>query len=359
MKRAILIIVCLPAGLRAQEASSGFELRTTLSEGLFYAQQLAAEPRSGAPVTAGFRGMLYPTWKLSTHWTVSGAIQAHSRPYFFEEFSTQGYGAKIDILQAHLSYSRFWKGGSAVIRAGQLSTAFGSFLLRYDDADNPLIDMPVSYGYYYKGVSNLGLAGAQADLTLGKADMRAQFVNSSPANPRGVFDRDQYGNWAGGVGYTIQQGFRVGVSAYRGPYLDRRYRYYFRGEANPRDLPASAYGIDVQWGRGHWNVWGELQRFQFTYRAIPTFNQHTGYVESRYVLHPRWYVAARVSYIRASVGAGRQIYEVAGGFRPNRYQLLKAGYQFQQGPEVYEKSSANTFGLQFITSFRALSIARD
>ncbi|MGD0438792.1 MAG: hypothetical protein ABSB86_20200, partial [Bryobacteraceae bacterium] len=92
----------------AQEADSGFELRTTLSAVSFYSQELSAPPRDGQEVTGGFRAILYPTWKLSSHWTISGAWQVHSRPYFFEEFNTQGYGVKGDLLQLNLSYARFW-----------------------------------------------------------------------------------------------------------------------------------------------------------------------------------------------------------------------------------------------------------
>ena len=354
MRRAILILCCcLHGGLRAQEAASGFELRATLSGESAYTHQ-----REGDPLTGAFRSVLYPTWKIDEHWAVSGAVQISSQPYFFDQFRVPGHAVRTDILQAHLSYSKFWKDRSIVVRVGQLSSAFGSFLLRYDDAVNPLIDAPMAYGYYYKPVSTAGLTGAQVDATLGKLDMRAQFVNSSPANPRSIFDRDQYGNWAGGAGYTIRQGFRVGVSAYRGPYLDRNYRYYFRGEARPRDLPGSAYGIDVEWGRGHWTVYGELQRFQMDYRAIPTFHQHTGYVEARRVLHPRWYVAARAGYQRASAFPGSEAYEVAGGFRPNRYQLVKLGYQIQRGPAI-RGTLANTLAVQFVTAFRAISIARD
>jgi hypothetical protein len=353
MKRSILMLCCVQSGLWAQEASSGFELSATISEGASYSHELEEAPRSGSPLSGGFRSVLYPTWKLNKHWAVSGAIQTHSRPYFFEEFSTQGYGVKTDILQAHLSYSKFWTNGSVVARLGQLSSAFGSFLLRYDDAVNPLIDMPMSYGYYYKPVSSNGLTGAQVDVTQGKLDMRAQFTNSSPANRRSLFDRDQYGAWAGGAGYTIRQGFRVGVSAYRGPYLHRQYQYYFPGEAKPRDLPGSGYAIDVQWGRGPWNVYGELQKFQFAYRLIPTFNEHTGYAEVRRVLHPRLYVAARASYIRCGAFPGNESYEIGVGYRPNRYQLLKVGYQMQNGQHP------NTVAVQYVTTFRAISISRD
>ncbi len=356
--RSAVLLAALPLALAAQEASSGFDLRATVTEQASYAPQLEDSPRAGAPVTGGFRAVFYPTWKLSEHWTISGAVQAYSRPYFYQEFETQGYGIKTDVLQGYLSYSRFWQRGSVVIRAGQLSTAFGSFLLRYDDADNPLIDIPLSYGYYEAGVTARGLAGIQADATLGKADFRAQFVNSSPANPRSIGSRDQYGNWAGGAGYTIRQGLRVGASAYRGPYLDRHSRFYFPGEAPPRDLPGTALGMDAQWGWRHLNVSGEWQHFEFTYHKIPTYSRHTGYVESRLVLHPRWYVASRIGYVRASAGPGRQVYEMAAGFRPNRRQLVKVGYEIQQGPAIHGMHD-NIVSAQLVTTFHAISIARD
>lgn len=102
MKRSIVMLCCVQSGLWAQEASSGFELRATISEGASYSHELEEAPRSGSPLTGGFRSVLYPTWKLNKHWAVSGAIQTHSRPYFFEEFYTQGYGVKTDILQSEL-----------------------------------------------------------------------------------------------------------------------------------------------------------------------------------------------------------------------------------------------------------------
>jgi len=248
------LLCSVAAAVWAQEAESGFELRSTVSIEAAQSQDLTDAPREGAPVVVGLQALLYPTWKLDSHWAISGAIQVHSRPYFPEEFSTQGYGVKTNILNANVSYSRFWRKSSLVVRAGQLTSAFGSFLLRYDPSTNPLTGVPAGYGYSGNGVAILGLAGVQVDGTIGPLDMRAQFTNSSPANPRSVFDKDQYANWAGGAGYTIRQGFRVGVSAYRGPYLDRHFAFYFPGEARPHDLPATGYGLDVQWGRGPWNV---------------------------------------------------------------------------------------------------------
>jgi hypothetical protein len=353
----IIILALLPAAVWAQEAESGFELRSTVSAESVDSHELTESPREGAPLTGGFQALLYPMWKLNGHWAISGAIQVHSRPYFPEEFYTQGFGVKTNILNANVSYSQFWKKASLVLRAGQLTSAFGSFLLRYDPAVNPLPGVPSSYGYYGGGVQIQGLAGAQVDATAGPVDMRAQFTNSSPANPRSIFDRDQYGGWAGGAGYTIRQGFRVGVSAYRGPYLDRHYAFYFPGEARPRDLPATGYGLDVQWGRGPWNVYGELQHFQMTYKAIPDYNVHTGYAEVRRVLNPRWYAAARIGYSRPMSFPGTETYEIAAGFRPAANQIIKLGYTMERGPEVHGTLD-NVAVIQFVTSFRAFGWER-
>jgi hypothetical protein len=77
MKAVVYLACLLPMCLSAQEADSGFDLRTSISTGAFYTPQLTAPPRDGAPVAAGFRLMLYPTWKLGKHWTVSGC-RGHS-----------------------------------------------------------------------------------------------------------------------------------------------------------------------------------------------------------------------------------------------------------------------------------------
>jgi hypothetical protein len=270
-----------------------------------------------------------------------------------------GRGIRGDVLKAHLSYSRFHGDKSVVIRAGQLSSAFGAYLLRYDDAENPLIDMPLTYGYYYKGVSTYGMAGAQIDVTVGKIDARAQIVNSSPANRRSVLDSDQYGNWAGGAGYTFVQGLRVGASAFRGPYLHREYAWYRPGEAKPRDLPATAAGIDAQWSRGHWNSYGEWQWFHRPYRAVPTVIQRAGYVETRRVLHPRWFAAARVGYLASSTGSTTKMYSFAVGYRPNRRQLVKIGYDIPRGRAAGGGPPAGSLVVQVVTSFCPVSIARD
>ena len=206
-----------------------------------------------------------------------------------------------------------------------------------------------------QGSRKPGLAGAQVDATLGKLDLRGAICPTRlPSIRRSVFATDQYGNWAGGAGYTIKQGFRgVGVSAFNGPYLSRNYPFFFPGEAPPIDLPGSAYGVDVKWGRGPWNVYGEWQRFQMDYRVIPTYRERTGYGEVRRTLSPRWYLATRISYLRSSF-PGYQAYEFVAGFRPDRYQLIKAGYETRRGPG--EGTPYNVFTVQLVTAFTPISL---
>jgi hypothetical protein len=351
----LLTLACLarfPQCLCAQEAGSGLDLRATLTAQGAASSDFTEEPRSGSGAAAGFRGVLYPTWKIDEHWNVTAALQLVSRPYFVEEFSTPGYGMKGEILQASLNYARVSEKGSMRVQAGELSTAFGAFLQRYDDAENAVIDLPMEYGYYYTAVSFLPVAGAQMDVTRGKWDARAQFANSSPANPRSLLAHDQYGNWAGGVGYTVRQGLRVGVSGYRGPYLSRNYQYFLPGEANPNTLPAKAIGVDAAWSRGHWNAQGEWQKFLMPYTLIPDFREQAGYGEVKRVLNPRWYVAGRVGYTRANATGNAESFEGTAGFRVNRNQLLKFGYEHQHY-STGEYRDDNTALVQFVTSLHA------
>lgn len=162
------LLQCLICGVgcaqlvQAQEASSGFDLRTTLTAQAVASNELTEAPRSGSPMILGSRSAIYPTYKISDNWLVTSAIQLSTRPYYFNELSTAGYGAKGAVLQGTLNYARFSRKGSVLVRVGVMPTAFGSFLLRYDDADNILVDLPLEYGYYYSPVSMLGVAGARS-----------------------------------------------------------------------------------------------------------------------------------------------------------------------------------------------------
>jgi len=344
-----------PARAQQAEAETGFGLQGTVSAMSAASTLLGQAPRSGSLVDGGFRLMLYPTWKLNRHWNFYGAYQAVSRPYYYSEFTTQGYGVRGNLVQGYLSYSQVWKDASLQVKAGQLSSAFGSFPLHYDDRANPMIDVPLQYGYYGALATLGGLAGAEVDGTWKKWDARAQFVNSSPANPRSIFASEQYGSWAGGVGYTIVQGLRVGASGYRGPYLDRASPFYDPVEGRPRNMPASGIGLEADWGHGHWNVRGEWQKFTMTYGPLPTFHENTGYAEVQRELNPRWYVATRVSYLSADYLGNLQQIEIAGGYRPGVGQIIKLSYETAHSDTTNVPD--RTLAVQFVTAIHPLAFA--
>ncbi|HVW11046.1 MAG TPA: hypothetical protein VHC90_20820 [Bryobacteraceae bacterium] len=362
MTRALQIGLVLGAAvlsLQAQEyeSDSGFGLRGTLSTMAAGSTEFQQPPRSdsGSLVDGGVRLMLYPTWKLSDHWMFYGAYQVVSHPYYYSQFETQGHGLRGNVVQGFLSYSQIWKDASVQVKAGELSSAFGSFGLRYDDRDNPLIDVPVQYGYYGALATLTALAGAEIDTTWKKLDGRVQFTNSSPANPRSIFASEQYGNWAGGGGVTIRQGLRLGVSGYRGPYLDRTYPFYRASDGRPRNIPGSGAGADAEWGKGHWNVRGEIQRFVMTYGTAPTFHEHTGYTEIERTLGPRWYVATRLSYLSADHVGRAQVVEAAAGYRPGARQLIKISYETTHSET--NPGPNRTLAIQFVTAIHPLAFA--
>jgi hypothetical protein len=349
----LLLCACLPA-LRAQEAHAGADLQATVTAEAVYSHELTQPPVNGKPLQAGVRAVLYPTWKISENWAVLGAVQIHSLPCSYEDSPAAGRGFRTSVLQATLGYYRVWKDASLAIRAGKLQSAFGSFLLRYDDAKNPLYGAPLQYGYDSGGVSTLGLTGIQADASHGKWDARAQFVNSSAANPRSIFDKDQYGNWAGGAGYTIRQGLRAGVSVYHGPYLDRGNAAWTGGGRTPGQLPASAWGVEGEWARGHWNAAGEWQHFKQARNGMADYRQNAAYLEIRRVLHPRLYLAVRGGYLHCEIHTGEERYEAAAGFRPNAQQLIKAGFMIER---TTSGELHRAVELQLITTLRPLSRA--
>jgi hypothetical protein len=343
--------------LCAQDAKYGVDLRATLTGQAIASGVLTDPPRSGSPVIAGSRSVAYPTFKFGDHWFATAAGQLVTRPFYYSDLSAPGYGAKGSLLQASLNYSRVSNKGSLLLRAGELSTAFGSFLLRYDDAENPLVDLPQGYGYYYTTVSILPVAGAQVDATRGRFDGRVQLANSSHANPRSVFAPDQYANWAGGGGFTIRQGFRIGISGYRGPYLDRHYAYYAPGELNPNRLPARAVGVDGNWAHRHTTVYFEAQRFLMPYTKSPDFRESVGYAEIRQVFGPRWFIAGRYGLSSTNFTGRIHSVEASLGYRPDRFQLLKIDYEYEHFSSTGQQAR-NILGIQFITTLH-LSAGRD
>ena len=404
---ALLVAASTGLPLRAQNAPRGIAMPFTVTGGILVTERPQLEDPSASTVRAGFRAVLYPTLKLGPRWFVYSAVQAHSEPFFYYEAYDPELEAKAEVIQAFLGYSWTAEKKAFNIKLGKLPSAFGAFPLRYDDTANPLLDQPMSYAYRVKlrpdqlpcGVADLlhqreyaldvhhycggateehygmipatlyGLPGVEINVGWQKLDARLQLVNSSPANPQSLLSESQHVQWTAGAGFTIWQGFRVGVSGFRGPFLEQDVSNLLPSGSSTRDYPATGVGTDIQWARGRWSASAEWQRFQFNYprfRTSPAVSD--GYVEVKAILHPRFYTALRAGYenhgrvedvkgvTSESFLPNRQSYEFAMGYYLNRFQTLKIGYEWLKTKGV-SGTRENVFGVQLVTSVHSLAKA--
>ena len=394
-------LVALSTGMtRAQE--SGISMPITISGGAMYTDRLQFENPSNSPATWGLRAVLYPQFKLGSHWFGYAALQLRGTPYFYYDAFDPEHEYYSNIMQAFIGYTARKGNTAVVIKAGMLSSAFGAFPLRYDDAENPLLDQPLSYiteiplrtnqipcgttdlthqfyGYVNNGcggatgggagltpVTLYSLPGAEVDISSGRLDGRFQLTSGSPANPRDISQTGQYLQWAAGGGYTIRQGFRVGVSGFRGPYLDQNVAPILPMGTTLRSFPASAIGIDGQWARGRVSATGEFQRFWFNspnFSTAPSFT--SGYGEVKTVITPHLFVAGRAGWLspgRAADNSGVSVaefasrltaYELGAGYWLGRNELLKGSYEWMhiQGTPG---TKTNVLGMQFVVRFNSL-----
>jgi hypothetical protein len=365
--------------LEAQETEAGFAVPLVITGGLLDTDRAQAYDPSAAALSAGFHVLAEPQLKLGPHWYVYSAIQVRSTPFFYQDAYDPDHQIKTDFLQGFVGYTHSWNKATINIKVGKLSSAFGSFPLQYDDAVNALLDQPLPYTYLEPGfggkpygltpVTLYGLPGAEIDLSWRRTDARFQLTNSNPYNPRSVFASGQHPQWTAGGGYTIRQGLRVGMSAYRGPWLDDALVSKYPQGLSAGNFPGSGLGVDAQWARGYWSASGEWDRFVFDYPNFttpPALN--FGYLELKRIINPRWYAALRTGYQTSNHPAyqnvpstttflpNRQVYELAAGFRPNRLTLLKAGYEWVNvhgGPHGQD----NVLGVQFVISINSISKA--
>ena len=395
---AVFAAAALP--LPAQEAGAGFTMPVVVTGGAMQTHRLKTEDADAATVAAGFRATLYPTLNLGPHWFAYSHVQLRAAPFFYYDAYEPERAFKADLIQAAVGYSRAVGKAVVTIKGGRLLSAFGSFPPRYGDETNPLLDQPLSYISDLKlrpdqlpcGVNDLldqrdygrnvqfacgggrrdsdgmlpvtlyGLTGIEADLSINRFDARAQLTSSSPANPQSLLSRSQSAQWTAGGGYTFRNGLRVGVSGFRGPYLDRDVQAFLPMGTTLRNYPAAAFGADVQWARGRWSLTGEWQRFRFSYPGFRTPPIVAfGYAEVKAILSPRVYLAGRAGYQRhgrvedltersdRGFAPDRQAYEFAIGYRPNRLQLVKVGYEWTRTNDVRGMLD-NVLDLQLVTT---------
>lgn len=404
-----LSFACLLAN--AQEANSGFSLPLELAGDLLYGNTPNSETGTSS-FSPGFRASLYPTLQLGPHWFAYSALDVQSSSRFgYESGPEYDHPVRFHLLQAFVGYSKSFRNASMILKAGRLGSAFGTFPLQYEDAKTLFPSPPPSYlatlpirpdqipcgvrdlrsaqyhndidfgcggseieSYGMLPVALYGLPGAEIDLSLARIDLRLQVTNSSPANPQGLASSSQFAQWTAGGGYTFQSGLHIGMSGFRGPYLDRLLAQFLpSGSSLPSQkisgFLATGSGVDAQWARGRWSLAGEWQRFTF---GLPGFrkspSEQAAYAELKRIVTPRIYVAARVTALdfpSVEDDSGARIdhaaipqraYEFGFGFRPNNHQLVKTSYK-RLALSTSREERYNVLVVQLVTSVTILSRA--
>jgi hypothetical protein len=392
-------------GCMAQEAEFGVSMPVTATFGAMDTHRFDYSNATASPAAANFRLMFYPTLRLGKHWFGYAAIQVRRLPYFYYDAFLSERGVETDLIQGYMGYTFHPGAATVVFKAGQMTTAFGSFPLRYDDAENPLMDQPLMYmtdvplsAYELScGTSNLlrqryggvsggcggatgysqgltpvtlyGLPAAQAEISAHRFDGRVQMTSSSPASLNGWQISRQYLQWAAGGGVTVQQGFHIGGSAFRGPYLDSAISPWLPAGTNIRSFPATGLGLDVEWARGRFNTHSELQQVRFdapNFATPPRFL--AGYVEVKARVTPRIFVAVRDGFLKSrsvtdTLGMSASEFaptlhttEVGLGYWLRPRVLAKVSYEFAQSANS-SGTKSNVLGLQLVASFNQLQWA--
>lgn len=395
-------LACVAA--QAQEAGSGISIPATISGEARYGN--LQNGYADASASAGFRLVVTPTLRLGSHWFAYSAFDVRSSSYYgYESGPDTDRPVRMSLMQAFLGYNRNIGKASILVKAGRLNSAFGWFATQYDDAKTPFPNPPPSYlttlplrpdqlpcgvkdllwqepgeeidfecggsqseAYGMVPATIYGLLGAEVDLSVARFDARLQVTNSSPVNPQGLTSSSQFAQWTSGGGYTFGSGLHVGVSGFRGPYLDHVLQTLLPS-GGLRSLPAVGFGTDVQWARGRWSMDGEWQRFRF---SLPGFqsspSEQIAYGELKAILTPRMFVAVRASELDpgrvedslaviADHGAPpQQVYEFGFGFRPNNHQLIKLAYERVNRASDWQQHG-NGLELQLVTSVTAFARA--
>jgi hypothetical protein len=271
--------------------------------------------------------------------------------------------------------------GNLVVQAGRIPPVFGAFSRHPYGRDNLTLGQPLAYQYLTSlrpdavpattddllqmrgrgwepnfpvgstevrgGIPLVSVAtwdtGVEALWQRGPIELAAALTRGASAVPV-VRETNGGVSVSGRVAFLGPAGLTVGVSGARGRWLDDSVL-----DLTPlgRSQPAtqSVLGADAEFGSGPWLVRGEWMRtvFELPVAAAAVTARLTAraaFAESRYRLHPRWQVAARVDRLDFGTILGTSITSVPTpwdapvtrvegvlGFRATRALEVRAGWQ--------------------------------
>ena len=291
---------------------------------------------SGSNLLGRNGGDPYAVGRLSAWLTV--------RPLAKLDLIAQGIGeaatddssfARLEQLEARYALSPAF-----TLHAGKFLSPVGAFGRRRFSNVNPLIGRPDTYPPSYPW-------GAMVSGAIGAFDYRLAAVDEPPSDPRYLPEPDQHLRPTAAIGWRFGAPLRIGLSGMRGPYLGNQdtVRNNLPAGTSHDDFMGTSVGVDAHFSIGYLDAYGE---FLWTRYEVPTAGDVDGrgwYVEAKYTLGPRVFVAARVEandYVFVLpinqffwVGSPRLVRdaELGAGYRFGPNTLLKLSYRRDEWPD--------------------------
>jgi len=263
---------------------------------------------------------------------------------------------RSEDLQRVIPYALYarvrpWKRRAFDLQAGRIPPVFGAFARRSYGTDNPLIGYPLAYQYLTSirpdaipasaddllfmrargwratyPVGNLESGpgvplisayrwdtGIEAHGTVRMFDFSGAVTVGTLSNPL-VSDDNRGRQYSGRVSATPAIGLVLGLSASRGAFLVRSLQDTY-GSGARGSFPQDAIGVDGEYSRGYWIVRGEAiwNHWHLPVIAAPVITDpltaRSAFIESRYRLGPRYFVATRLDTLRFSDVTGVRFYD--------------------------------------------------
>ena len=382
-----LLVAGLAVPASAQIPSEPLALaggRVTLGGDVSVTASCAHEPR-GAACTDDLGFFNYSDYEHSTlrmlRVDLSAEVRATSHLAVLGEMRLENRGAP----QPYALYARFrpWVRRPFDIQVGRLPPTFGAFARRTYANDNLLIGYPLGYQYLtslradalprtvdellsMRGrgwlssfsignrTPNRGLpivnafrwdTGVQVHSGSKTIEATGAVTTGSLGNPL-VIDDNGGKQVAGRLAVRPWPGLLAGLSAARGPFLDRSATGSLAVPPPNRDFTQAAIGTDVEFSRSYYLVRAEIISSRWTLplsnlsgtspSVLPLRSLATS-VEGRYKLRPGLFGAARFDHLGFSAVQGSAIagpweapvsrLEVGGGYSLQRNVQLKMSWQ--------------------------------
>ncbi len=295
-----------------------------------------------------------------------GAVEPRRSLVFYVQGEAEGGSASDDGRQVELEQIgvRYTRSAALVVDAGRMPNVVGAFAGRRFSTRNPLIGVPDGYPVRYP-------LGVQLSGEISRFDYRAAVVSLPVAHPGYTPDPTAAARPAVGFGVTPLTGVRVGASFTAGPYLNGHLPATLLAGRSWRSYLQRIGAADAELSRGYIEVHAEFAAASYDVPGHSAVSGITYYVEPKYTLSPRLFVAARFErndypFIRPA-DTTRWIAratdfsngELGVGFRWTASTLMKASYRADRWhiTPANRRFLANgcAFALQLSQSFDALS----